>query len=127
MEFLVYKEANTYIGVCLTFDIVEEGDDPNKLMQSIQEAARLHLKVVCEKNLPDELLNRRAEEKYWKIYFDAMNQLQKPVISPYQFLTSSLVFFRTNAEGPEQLVIQRRNQISQGIWFCVFSRESRFT
>ena len=89
IEYLVYKDGNSYAGVCLSFDIIEEGDDPNKLMSSIQEAAELHLKVVRDKNMPDALLNRHAEEKYWKIYFNAMTELQKPkkqIISPYQFL-----------------------------------------
>src|SRR3989344_408395 len=89
IEYLVYREGNSYIGVCLTFDILEEGDDPNKLMLSIQEAAELHLKVVREKKMSDELLNRHCEEKYWIIYFKAVEDLQKPVISPYQFLTVS--------------------------------------
>lgn len=86
-EYLVYKKGDSYVGVCLTFDIVEEGDDPNKLMQSLQEAAQLHLKVVRDRDLSDELLNRHSEEKYWMIYFKAVAELQEPVVSPYQFLT----------------------------------------
>jgi len=89
IEYLVYKEGNSYVGVCLTFDIIEEGDDPNKLMLSIQEAAELHLKVVRDKNMSDELLNRHTEEKYWTIYFKAVEELQKPIASPYQFLNVS--------------------------------------
>lgn len=89
IEYIVYKEGDSYVGVCLTFDIVEEGSDPNKLVLSIQEAAKLHLKVVRDRNMTDELLNRYAEEKYWKIYFNALKKLQKPVPSPYsQFLIS---------------------------------------
>ena len=33
IEFLVYKEGKTFVGVCLTFDIVEEGKNPEKLME----------------------------------------------------------------------------------------------
>jgi predicted RNase H-like HicB family nuclease len=88
VEFLVYKEGKSFVGICLTFDIIEEGDDPEKIMSLIQEAAKLHLKVVREKNLPDELLNRHAEEKYWAIYFKAMEELRKPIASPIQFLIS---------------------------------------
>ena len=88
IEYIVYKEGKTYVGVCLSFDIIEEGDDPNKLMLSIQEAAELHLKVVRDRKMPDELLNRHAEEKYWEVYFNAVVELQKPVASPYQFLAT---------------------------------------
>ena len=89
IEYLVYKEGNSYVGVCLSFDIVEEGNDPNKLMLSIQEAAELYLKVVRERNLSDELLNRHTEEKYWLLYFKAVEELQQPLVSPYQFLNVS--------------------------------------
>jgi len=89
IEYLVYKEGDSFVGVCLTFDIVEEGNDPDKLMLSIQEAAKLHLDVVRSKNMPDELLNRHTEEKYWKIYFEASENRQKPIVSPYQLSTIS--------------------------------------
>ncbi len=69
IEFLFYKEKDKYVGVCLTFDIIEEGDDFIKLKQSVEEAARLHLEVVIKKNLSDDLLNRYAPEEYWKKYF----------------------------------------------------------
>jgi predicted RNase H-like HicB family nuclease len=89
IEYLVYKEGDSFVGVCLTFDIIEEGKDPDKLMLSIQEAAKLHLDVVRNKNMSDELLNRHTEEKYWKFYFEAMKDQKKPIISPYQFFTAS--------------------------------------
>lgn len=71
MEFLVYSEDDKFIGVCLTFDIVEEGSDPVKLMESIKEAAQLHLDVVIKEDMSDELLNRFAPEEYWGKYFEA--------------------------------------------------------
>lgn len=69
IEFLFYKEGNRYVGVCLTFDIIEEGDDLINLKQSLEEAASLHLKVVIKENLSDDLLNRYAPEEYWEKYF----------------------------------------------------------
>ncbi len=91
IEALVYKEGDSYIGVCLTFDIVEEGSDPVALAESIKEAARLHLETVIKNNLSDELLNRYAPEEYWKKYFEAAKEMQErnskirsfPIVSPY--------------------------------------------
>lgn len=77
MEFLYYKEGNKFVGVCLTFNIIEEGDDFIVLKQSLEEASKLHLKVVCKKNLSDDLLNRSAPEKYWKMYFECLERLAK--------------------------------------------------
>lgn len=77
VEFLVYQDnqENKFIGVCLTFDIVEEGTDPKSLMQDLEEAAKLHIKVVIEKNLPDDLLNRYAPNEYWDKYLAVQSRL----------------------------------------------------
>jgi predicted RNase H-like HicB family nuclease len=87
IEFLVYKKGNTFIGVCLTFDIVEEGNNPTELMKSIREAAELHLETVIRNDLPDELLNRYAPEEYWKKYFATAKEIEKPT----SVNTSSLI------------------------------------
>lgn len=77
MEFLVYKEDDRFIGVCLTFDIVEEGYDPITLMKSIEEASTLHLEIVIKENMSDELLNRYAPDEYWVKYFAVLAHSQK--------------------------------------------------
>lgn len=77
IEFLYFREKNQYIGVCLTFNIVEEGEDSEVLRKSLNEAATLHLKVVIKKNLSDKLLNRYAPTKYWEKYFDLQKRLAK--------------------------------------------------
>ena len=79
ISFLVAKQKgeNNFIGVCLTFNIVQEDNDPERLLRSLQESAKLHLETVLEKNLPDELLNRPAPKKYWKIYFESKEMIRK--------------------------------------------------
>lgn len=88
IEFLVYKEGKSFVGVCLTFDIVEEGSNPEKLMESIQEAAEGHLEVVRAKNMSDDLLNRYAPKEYWDIYYKVIKDIKskKSIKSPYSFL-----------------------------------------
>lgn len=66
LHFLIYKEENDYVGVCLNLDIVEYGRDPELLTESIEEAARSHIGAVIKHNLSDDLLNKPAEAKYWK-------------------------------------------------------------
>ena len=91
IECLVYKESNTFVGVCLTFDIVEEGDNPTELMRSIKEAAELHLETVIRNDLTDELLNRYAPKEYWLKYFATAKKIERPsltntnslIVSPY--------------------------------------------
>ena len=90
MEFLVYKDSKTYVGVCLTLDIIEEGDDPVILMKSIVEAAEGYLDVVRKLNMSDDLLNRHAPKEYWDKYRQAVTATSgtKRVRSPYHFLIS---------------------------------------
>lgn len=83
VEFLVYKEDSTFIGVCFTFDLIQEGNDPEKLMEDLHELAKRHLETVRELRWPDELLNRYAPEEYWKKYFEAIKSAEKPIPSPY--------------------------------------------
>lgn len=64
-RFVVFQEKNDYVGVCLDLDIVEYGNNPEKLMESIKEAAFSYLGAVRSENLPDKYLNRFAPKKYW--------------------------------------------------------------
>ena len=69
VNFIIYKDskANEYTAVCLDFDIIETGDDPDELRLSIEEAARMHITTIIEQGLSDKLLNRPAPVKYWNI------------------------------------------------------------
>ena len=89
IECLVYKKEKTFVGVCLTFDIVEEGSNPTELMKSIKEAAELHLETVIRNNLTDELLNRYAPKEYWKKYFETAKEIERPSLSKTNSLTVS--------------------------------------
>ncbi len=98
IESIIYKQGKTYVAVCLTFDIVEEGQNPTELMKSIKEAAELHLETVVKNNLSDDLLNRYAPQEYWDKYFEVSKNIEKspkdsfPIRSPYyQSLTPHLV------------------------------------
>ena len=77
IEYVIYKKGKRYIGVCLTFNILEENKDSKLLKESLEEAALLHLEVVRKNNLSNDLLNRYAPEEYWKIYFDSIKEYQK--------------------------------------------------
>ncbi len=70
IEFVIFydKKAKHFVGVCLSFDIIEEGNNPEKLMESLTDAAKLHVAVVKKENLPEALLNRYAPKKYWDKY-----------------------------------------------------------
>lgn len=78
MELFVYGEGDKFVGVNLTFDIVEEGTNPVALMESIKEASTLHLECVIKEDMPDDLLNRYAPDEYWNRYFEALGRIENP-------------------------------------------------
>ncbi len=87
LEFLVFRNGKKFVGVCLTLDIVEEGDNPQKLMNSIVEAAMGHVRLVQEKSLDESLLNRPAPDEYWQIYQRVLSSYQMNV-EPNSFIST---------------------------------------
>jgi len=68
IRFVIFPQKKLFVGVCLDFNIIEEGEDPKKVIESLEEAAIGHIEVVIKENLSDELLNRHAPKKYWDKY-----------------------------------------------------------
>jgi predicted RNase H-like HicB family nuclease len=73
VEFVVYYDFTDkhFVGVCLTFNIVMEGEDGAVLEQELRKAAELHIETVKAQKLSDDLLNRPAPKKYWDIYHES--------------------------------------------------------
>ena len=89
IEFFSYQEDSKYVAVCLTFDIVEEGESLRDVQNAVVEAAKLHLETVVAHNLSDDLLNRTAPEEYLNKYNEALRKLQTSSIpSPVSVQTS---------------------------------------
>jgi len=62
----VYPETpKHFIGVNLTFDLVVEGNNSVEVLENIKKASLDYIETICKKKLDDDLLNRRAPEKYW--------------------------------------------------------------
>ena len=75
LRFIIFKEGREYCAVCLELDIVEHGDRPDELLDSIKEGAICLVEGVQKNNLPDETLNKPAPRKYWKLW----EEMSKPV------------------------------------------------
>ncbi|MBU0979093.1 MAG: hypothetical protein ABIJ03_02780 [Patescibacteria group bacterium] len=64
--FLFQEKDGDYCAVCLDLNLIEWGKHKEKLQKSIFEAAHSYLQGVIDNNLPNELLNKPALQKYWK-------------------------------------------------------------
>jgi len=78
LEFLVYPEDGKFVGVCLTFDIIEVGDSLEDVLKSVREASILHLRKVIDRDMSEELLNRHAPSEYWEKYFSLLKDINRP-------------------------------------------------
>lgn len=103
VQFFIYRDKNDeqYTAVCLTFDIIEKGNNLEILKKSIEEAAKLHIETVVENNLSDKLLNRSAPKRYWKKLYDAMCKYENLI---------------NDKPNPVQPKIQTKRQEVSDIW-----------
>ncbi len=58
---------NNYRAVCLDFDLIEDAKTIERVEHEIRESVTGYVENICRNDLPDELLNRHADKKYWKI------------------------------------------------------------
>lgn len=82
VRILVFKERAVWYGVALEFNIVESGDDPKKVLLSLEQAIRGYVKAAKKAKLGSSVLNQKTEKEYEDIW----NQVQTNnlIRSPYQ-------------------------------------------
>ncbi len=80
-RIIILKTGKKYKAICLDFDIIEEADTRDIVEKSIKEAIIGYVENICKNNLDDKLLNRSADEKYWKIYREYLKKIEKQKVS----------------------------------------------
>jgi len=68
VTLLVFPDKNKYIGVCLEFDLEAHADTLEEAKVQIEDYAKLWHKNAVAHKLPEEMLNRPAPKKYWRLY-----------------------------------------------------------
>lgn len=108
LRFIIYKRPKdkNYTGVCLDFDIVEEGKDLQLLKRSLLEAAEGYLEAISKKDLDKNLLNRPAPRQYWKI----LQELEKYLhligrTKPNQLSITDIYTFSINPDKPKRQLV----------------------
>ena len=64
VRFIVFKENDTWYGVALEFNIVEEGDNPELVMVSLFDAIRGYVKTAQKYKLRPMTLNQIPDKEY---------------------------------------------------------------
>ncbi len=80
---IIFKEADTWYGVALEFNIVESGDDFDVVMFNLHEAicgyVESQRKIKGARYFP---LNQKPAKEYEELWNNLQNK--KPIPSPYQ-------------------------------------------
>lgn len=88
---IAYQEKdNSFTGVCLDLDIIEEGHlTLEEAILNINDAIESHLEAAAKLGYPKELLSRPAPKEYWdKLISMTKYKIAKPEINFFQFFTT---------------------------------------
>ncbi len=80
---IIFKEGNTWFGVALEFNIVEEGDSFDVVTHNLQEAIQGYVEAVGKTKGSDiSPLNQKPDAEYEAMWSKLV--ANKPVASPIQ-------------------------------------------
>lgn len=68
VRYIIFKEDDTWYGVALEFNIVEEGDNPLQVMASLFEAIQGYVETAQKLKLRPMPLNQKPDKEYQKLW-----------------------------------------------------------
>ena len=68
VRYIIFKEEDTWYGVALEFNIVEEGNDPQKVNDSLFEAIQGYVETAKKLKIRPMPLNQKPDEEYQKLW-----------------------------------------------------------
>jgi predicted RNase H-like HicB family nuclease len=77
VRFIIFREADTWYGVALEFNIVEEGDNPVKVMASLFEAIQGYVETARKLKMRLIPLNQKSDKEYEHLW-DKLEEAKMP-------------------------------------------------
>jgi len=65
---IIFKEADTWYGVALEFNIVEEGQDPLAVMASLDQAIKGYVETARKYKMRPFALNQKPDKEYQQLW-----------------------------------------------------------
>ena len=65
---IIFREGDTWYGVALEFNLVEEGQDPLEVMASLYQAIRGYVKTARKLKLRPLALNQKPDKEYEQLW-----------------------------------------------------------
>lgn len=73
VRYIIFREKNTWYGVALEFNIVEDGDNPLEVMASLFQAIQGYVETARKLKMRPMPLNQKPDKEYQKLW----NKLEK--------------------------------------------------
>lgn len=67
-RIIIFPFSKGFKAVCLDFDLIEEAKTREEVEKEIRLSVMAYVENICRNNLSDDLLNRHADPKYWKMF-----------------------------------------------------------
>lgn len=111
VSYLFLKEKGKFVAVCLEFDLETEGKTFKETQEKIEDLTQGWWANVVENKLSEELLNKSAPKKYWKLYETIKNKIEKRGRITARILPTSKLPFQTcnqiyNSQFPLKMFLQ---------------------
>ena len=82
VRYIIFKEASTWYGVALEFNLVEEGSDPEAVLFNLFDAMKGYVKACKISKSRPSMLNQTPDSEYEKLWRDL--EESKPISSPFK-------------------------------------------
>jgi len=80
VRYIIFKEDDTWYGVALEFNIVEEGKNPRQVMDSLFDAIQGYVETAQKLKLRPMPLNQKTDIEYEKLWAKLEKRKEKPVM-----------------------------------------------
>ncbi|HEY4520373.1 MAG TPA: hypothetical protein VJJ72_01035 [Candidatus Paceibacterota bacterium] len=70
VRFIIFKEGDTWYGICLEFNIVESGDTPREAMVLLFESVQGYLESAKRIKARPNILNQKSDPEYEDMWFN---------------------------------------------------------
>ena len=87
VRYIIFKEEDTWYGVALEFNIVEEGDSPVEVMASLFEAIQGYVETARKLKMRPMPLNQKSDEEYERLWSSLENTKALKINRPEEVYT----------------------------------------
>jgi len=87
VRYIIFRENNTWYGVALEFNIVEEGDNPVKVMASLFEAIQGYVETARKVKIRPYPLNQKSDLEYEKLWDKLEEKKAREITKPEEIYT----------------------------------------